>query len=129
MVGWLCRFASFLFFLEAFNIAGTIDNVLIVMSVESVSKALPFTPGAGRSRRCSSRRSPALAGAVLSFSVGQQIAVAAWAVLLGFLSLAVVFRTTDWRQLLREAARRRLRPSRRRGTCRARSPCRSRTLF
>jgi hypothetical protein len=39
---------------------------------------------------------------VLSFSVGQQIAVAAWAVLLGFLSLAVVFRITDWRQLLRE---------------------------
>lgn len=104
MVGWLCRFASFLFFLEAFNIAGTIDNVLIVMSVESVSKALPFTPGGAGPQQAllvATLAGPSLA-AVLSFSVGQQIAVAAWAVLLGFLSLAVVFRITDWRRLLRE---------------------------
>ena len=85
------RFAL-LFFLEAFNIAGTIDNVLIVMSVESVSKALPFTPGERPAAGAAGRDAagPSLA-AVLSFSVGQQIAVAAWAVLLGFLSLAVVF--------------------------------------
>jgi glycosyltransferase 2 family protein len=75
-----------------------------VMSVESVSKALPFTPGGAGPQQAllvATLAGPSLA-AVLSFSVGQQIAVAAWAVLLGFLSLAVVFRITDWRQLLRE---------------------------
>ena len=45
MVGWLCRFGSFWFFLEAFNLDGSAQNVLIVMAVESVAKALPFTPG------------------------------------------------------------------------------------
>ena len=43
--------------------------------------------------------------AVLTYSVGQQIAVAAWAALLSFLALAFVFRTTDWRSLIRSAGR------------------------
>jgi uncharacterized membrane protein YbhN (UPF0104 family) len=104
MVGWLCRFASFWFFLNAFNIGGSVENVLIVMSVESVSKALPFTPGGAGAQQAllvATLDGPS-AAAELSFSVGQQIAVAAWAALLGFVSLAVVFRITDWRQLLRE---------------------------
>jgi uncharacterized membrane protein YbhN (UPF0104 family) len=104
MLGWLCRFASFWFFLDAFNIGGSFDRVMIVMSVESVSKALPFTPGGAGAQQALlvATLGGVPATAVLSFSVGQQIAAAAWAVLLGFVSLAVVFRITDWRQLLRE---------------------------
>ena len=41
--------------------------------------------------------------AVLSFSVGTQIAMAAWSVVLGFLAILLVFRTTDWRGLIRQA--------------------------
>jgi hypothetical protein len=37
--------------------------------------------------------------------VGQQIAIAAWTVLLGALALVFVFRTTDWRHLIRSASR------------------------
>ncbi len=44
-VAWLCRFASFWLFLEAFHVGGSIQNVLLVMSVQSISGALPFTPG------------------------------------------------------------------------------------
>ena len=40
---------------------------------------------------------------MLTYSVGQQIAVAVWAAILGFLALAFVFRTTDWRRLIRTA--------------------------
>ncbi|MGH2990947.1 MAG: lysylphosphatidylglycerol synthase domain-containing protein [Solirubrobacterales bacterium] len=104
MVGWLCRFASFWFFLEAFHIGGSVENVLVVMAVESVAKALPFTPGGAGAQQAllvATLAGPS-AAAVLSFSVGQTIAVAAWAALLGFISLAVVFRITDWRTLLRE---------------------------
>jgi uncharacterized membrane protein YbhN (UPF0104 family) len=103
-VGWLCRFASFWFFLEAFNLVGSVENVLVVMAVESVAKALPFTPGGAGAQQAllvATLAGPS-AAAVLSFSVGQGLAVAAWAVLLGFVSLAAVFRITDWRQLLRE---------------------------
>ena len=43
--GWLLRFASFWLFLDAFNIGGSVENVLLVMSVQAISGALPFTPG------------------------------------------------------------------------------------
>ena len=43
--------------------------------------------------------------AVLTYSVGQQIAVAAWTVILGTLALIFVFRTTNWRSLIRSASR------------------------
>src|SRR5919106_2028603 len=104
MVGWLCRFASFWLFLEAFNLVGSVENVLVVMAVESVAKALPFTPGGAGAQQAllvATLAGPS-AAAILSFSVGQGIAVAAWAVVLGFASLAAVFRITDWRRLLRE---------------------------
>ena len=39
---------------------------------------------------------------MLSYSVGKQIAMAAWSVVLGFVAL-LVFRTTDWRGLIRSA--------------------------
>jgi uncharacterized membrane protein YbhN (UPF0104 family) len=104
LVGWLCRFGSFWFFLEAFNLDGSAQNVLIVMAVESVAKALPFTPGGAGAQQAllvATLKGPS-AAAVLSFSVGQGLAVAVWAVVLGFVSLAAVFRITDWRRLLRE---------------------------
>ena len=91
--GWLCRFGSFWFFLEAFNLDGSAQNVLMVMAVESVAKALPFTPGGAGAQRAllvATLKGPS-AAAVLSFSVGQGLAVAVWAVVLAFVSLAAVF--------------------------------------
>jgi glycosyltransferase 2 family protein len=103
MVGWLCRFGSFWFFLDAFHIGGSVENVLLVMSVQAVATLLPFTPGgAGAMQALLVATLGGSTAAVLSYSVGQQVAVAAWAALLGIISLLVVFRTTDWRRLLRE---------------------------
>jgi uncharacterized membrane protein YbhN (UPF0104 family) len=105
LAGWLCRFFAFWLFLEAFRIGGSFENVLLVMAVESVAKALPLTPGGAGAQQAllvASLHGPSRA-AVLAFSAGQQIAVAVWAAILGFLSLALVFRTRDWRALLRRA--------------------------
>ncbi|MGN6557625.1 MAG: lysylphosphatidylglycerol synthase transmembrane domain-containing protein, partial [Solirubrobacterales bacterium] len=44
-VGWLCRFAAFWFFLEAFGIAGSVGNVMLVMSVQAIANVIPLTPG------------------------------------------------------------------------------------
>jgi uncharacterized membrane protein YbhN (UPF0104 family) len=104
-VGWLCRFGSFWFFLEAFNIGGSVENVLLAMAVESVSKALPLTPGGAGAQQAllvASLSGPSRT-AVLSFSVGQQIAVTVLAAALGFAAMLVVFRTHDWRGLMRQA--------------------------
>jgi len=104
-VGWLCRFGAFYFFLEAFGIGGSIAKVMLVMSVQSIATAIPLTPGGAGAQQA--LLVATLAGpshtAVLSFSVGTQIAMAIWAAVLGFAALLIVFRTTDWRALMKEA--------------------------
>ena len=104
-VGWLCRFAAFWFFLEAFGIGGSVGNVLLVMSVQAIANIVPFTPGGAGAQQAllvATLTGPSRT-AVLSFSVGTQIAMAAWSVVLGFAAILLVFRTTDWRGLIREA--------------------------
>ncbi len=104
-VGWLCRFAAFWFFLEAFGIGGSIAGVLLVMSVQAISTIIPLTPGGAGAQQAllvATLGGPSRA-AVLSFSVGTQIATAAWSVALGFASMLLVFRTSDWRGLIRQA--------------------------
>jgi uncharacterized membrane protein YbhN (UPF0104 family) len=103
--GWVLRFLSFWFFLEAFHIGGSFQNVMLVMSVQAVSTLLPLTPGGAGAQQALLVATLTGPGpiAVLTYSVGQQIAVAAWAALLGFLALVFVFRTMDWRSLIRRA--------------------------
>ncbi|HWW67456.1 MAG TPA: lysylphosphatidylglycerol synthase transmembrane domain-containing protein [Solirubrobacterales bacterium] len=104
-IGWLCRFAAFWFFLEAFGIGGSIANVMLVMSVQAIANIIPITPGGAGAQQA--LLVATLAGpsrtAVLSFSVGTQIAMAVWSVVLGFAAILLVFRTTDWRGLIRQA--------------------------
>ena len=46
---WCFRFTAFWFLLDAFNIGGSVKNVLLVLGVNAVAAAVPFTPGgAGR---------------------------------------------------------------------------------
>jgi uncharacterized membrane protein YbhN (UPF0104 family) len=104
-VGWLCRFGAFWFFLEAFGIAGTFGNVLLVMSCQAIANVIPFTPGGAGAQQAllaATLTGPSRA-AVLAFSVGTQIAMAAWSVFLGFTAILLVFRTTDWRGLIAQA--------------------------
>jgi uncharacterized membrane protein YbhN (UPF0104 family) len=104
-VGWLFRFAAFWFFLEAFEIGGSVGNVMLVMSVQAIANIIPFTPGGAGAQQAllvATLKGPSRA-AVLSFSVGTQIAMAAWSVVLGFVAMLLVFRTTDWRGLMRQA--------------------------
>jgi uncharacterized membrane protein YbhN (UPF0104 family) len=103
--GWLCRFAAFWFFLEAFGVGGSVGNVLLVMSVQAIANVVPFTPGGAGAQQAllvATLHGPSRA-VVLSFSVGTQIAMAVWSVVLGFGALLLVFRTTDWRGLIRQA--------------------------
>ncbi len=104
-LGWLCRFGAFWFFLEAFGIGGSAANVLLVMSVQAIATIVPFTPGGAGAQQAllvATLEGPSRA-AVLSFSVGTQIAMAAWSVVLGFGAILLVFRTTDWKGLIKQA--------------------------
>jgi len=104
-LGWICRFFAFWFFLEAFGIGGSVGNVMLVMSVQAIANIVPLTPGGAGAQQAllvATLQGPSRA-AVLSFSVGTQIAMAAWSVVLGFGAILLVFRTTDWRGLIKQA--------------------------
>jgi uncharacterized membrane protein YbhN (UPF0104 family) len=103
--GWFCRFLAFWFFLEAFGIGGSVGSVMLVMSVQAIANIVPFTPGGAGAQQAllvATLTGPSRT-AVLSFSVGTQIAMAAWSVALGFGAIMLVFRTTDWKGLIRQA--------------------------
>ena len=103
-IAFCLRFASFWMFLDAFHIGGSAQDVLLVMSVLAISGALPFTPGGVGAQQALlvATLGGASRAAVLSYSVGQQIAVTAWSLLIAFGTLLLVFRVTDWRRLVRE---------------------------
>jgi uncharacterized membrane protein YbhN (UPF0104 family) len=104
-IGWLCRFGAFWFFLEAFGIGGSVGNVMLVMSVQAIATIVPLTPGGAGAQQAllvATLSGPSRT-AVLSFSVGTQIAMATWSVVLGFAAILLVFRTTDWRGLIKQA--------------------------
>ena len=104
-VGWLCRFAAFWLLLEAFNIGGSVGNVMLVMSVQAVANVVPLTPGGAGAQQAllvATLEGPSRI-AVLSFSVGTQILMAVWSVVLGLAALITTFGTADWRGLVRSA--------------------------
>src|SRR3954447_17562361 len=77
--GWAFRFTTFWFMLEAFNVGASVKNVLLVLGVNAVGAAVPFTPqGAGVTQALLVKvfaGSTVGASAVAAYSVGQQIAI------------------------------------------------------
>jgi uncharacterized protein (TIRG00374 family) len=104
---WLIRFASFWFLLDAFHIGGSVGNVLLVLGVNAVASFLPFVPGgAGVQQALLIKVFAGVASAetVAAYSVGQQVAVAAFSFALGFAALVVVFRIRSIREVRQRGA-------------------------
>jgi uncharacterized membrane protein YbhN (UPF0104 family) len=102
-VGWLFRFTAFFFLLGAFNVGGSVRNVLLVLGVNAVAALVPFTPGGAGVQQALLVKvfSGAAAGAtVAAYSVGQQIAIAAFTFGLGFAALVWVFRIRSFKEVI-----------------------------
>ena len=103
--GWIFRFTSFWFLLEAFNVGGSVRNVLLVLGVNAVAALVPFTPGgAGVAQALLVQvfgKSGVDGATVAAYSVGQQIAIAAWTFGVGFLAIALVFRIRSFKEVMR----------------------------
>jgi uncharacterized membrane protein YbhN (UPF0104 family) len=115
--GWCFRFAAFWMLLEAFRVGGSVKNVLLVLGVNAVSAAVPFTPqGAGVQQALLVKvfAGTAAGSTVAAYSVGQQIAIGALTFGIGFAALVFVFRVRSFKEIVRrgredraeEAARR-----------------------
>ncbi|MEA2478674.1 MAG: hypothetical protein QOJ07_596, partial [Thermoleophilaceae bacterium] len=102
--GWVFRFTAFWFLLEAFNVGGSIKNVLLVLGVNAVAAAVPFTPGgAGVAQALLVKvfAGTAASATGAAYSVGQQIAIAAWTFGVGFAALAVIFKVRSFKEIIR----------------------------
>jgi uncharacterized protein (TIRG00374 family) len=101
--GWLFRFAAFWMLLEAFNVGGSVKNVLLVLGVNAVSAAVPFTPqGAGVQQALLAKvfAGSASGATVAAYSVGQQIAIGALTFGIGFTALVFIFRVRSFKEVI-----------------------------
>ena len=103
LAGWCFRFTAFWFLLEAFRVGGSVKNVLLVLGVNAVSAAVPFTPqGAGVQQALLVKVFAGTAGAstVAAYSVGQQIAIGALTFGIGFAALVFIFRVRSFKEAI-----------------------------
>ncbi len=101
-LSWVFRLVSVFFFLRAFGLPGTAHNTLLSQVVQSLSTLLPFTPGGAGTEQgllVYVFHGTLSAAALLSFSVGQKIAITIVNVALGAAALIVMVRTLRWRRL------------------------------
>jgi uncharacterized protein (TIRG00374 family) len=100
---WGLRFTAFWFLLEAFNVGGSVENVLLVLGVNAVAACVPFTPGGAGVQQALLVKvfSGTVAGATLaSYSVGQQIAIAVISFAVGFAALVFIFRFRSFKEVI-----------------------------
>jgi glycosyltransferase 2 family protein len=108
--GWGLRIAAAYWFLQAFHVPATLRSALLVLVVQGISTALPLTPGglgpkqallvvllAGQASRTD----------ILAFSVGMELAVLVFNLLLGLACAAVMLRGFRLRGALADARRER----------------------
>jgi uncharacterized membrane protein YbhN (UPF0104 family) len=101
--GWCFRFSAFWMLLEAFHVGGSVRNVLLVLGVNAVSAAVPFTPqGAGVQQALLTKvfSGTAPGATVAAYSVGQQIVIGALTFAIGFASIVFIFRYRSFREVI-----------------------------
>jgi uncharacterized protein (TIRG00374 family) len=103
-LAWLCRFTAFWFLLDAFRVGGSVTNVLLVFAVNQVAGAVPFTPGGAGVQQALLVKVFAASGAstavVAAYSVGQQLAIAAFTALVGLGAVVFIFRFRSFKEVL-----------------------------
>jgi uncharacterized membrane protein YbhN (UPF0104 family) len=103
LAGWGFRFTAFWFLLDAFGVGGSVRNVLLVLGVNAVAAVVPFTPGGAGVQQALLVKvfaGTATGATVAAYSVGQQIAIAAFSIALGFAALVFVFRIRSFKEVI-----------------------------
>jgi uncharacterized protein (TIRG00374 family) len=103
LAGWILRFAAFWCLLSAFNVGGSVKNVLLVLGVNAVAALVPFTPGGAGVQQALLVKvfaGSAADATVAAYSVGQQIAIAATTFACGFAAIVFIFRFRSFKEVV-----------------------------
>ncbi len=106
--GWLFRFAAFWCLLEAFGVGGSVRNVLLVLGVNAVAALVPFTPGGAGVQQALLVKVFGGSSVVAAYSVGQQIAIGALSLMVGFIALVTIFRFRSFKEAIASGREHRL---------------------
>lgn len=101
--GWILRFSAFWCLLSAFNVGGSVKNVLLVLGVNAVAACVPFTPGGAGVQQALLVKvfaGTATGATVAAYSVGQQIAIAATTFACGFAAIVFIFRFRSFKEVI-----------------------------
>ncbi len=102
-LSWLLRIASIYYFLEAFRVQATIHNALLALVVDSLATLFPATPGGAGTKQglivFLFHGQAVSASLLLAFSVGMNIAVVVFNLLLGGTAMYRMARTFSWKRL------------------------------
>lgn len=104
LAGWGFRCGAFWLLLDAFNVGGSLRNVLLVLGVNAVAAVVPFTPGGAGVQQALLVKvfgGVGTGATVAAYSVGQQIVIAVTTLAVGFIALLVIFRIRSFRQAIR----------------------------
>jgi uncharacterized membrane protein YbhN (UPF0104 family) len=103
LAGWAFRFTAFWFLLSAFNVGGSVRNVLLVLGVNAVAALVPFTPGGAGVQQALLVKvfaGTAAGATVAAYSVGQQIAIGAFMFGMGFAAIVWIFRFRSFKEVI-----------------------------
>jgi uncharacterized protein (TIRG00374 family) len=103
LAAWVLRCTAFWLLLEAFGVGGSVRNVLLVLGVNAIAAAIPFTPGGAGVQQALLAKvfAQTAAGAtVAAYSVGAQIAIAACTFAIGFASIVWIFKFRSFKEVV-----------------------------
>ncbi|MBJ7472994.1 MAG: flippase-like domain-containing protein, partial [Solirubrobacteraceae bacterium] len=102
-IGWVVRGTAFYFFLRAFGMPATVENVFLVLSANAVAAVFPFTPGGAgvvQALLLELLKGTAAGATIAAYGVGQQATIAVLSLAVGFLALAWVFEVRSFREVI-----------------------------
>ena len=100
---WVLRIAALFYFLKAFHVRATLHNALLAQVVDSLSTLFPATPGGAGTKQgliVFLFQGEAISKSLLlAFSVGANIAIVVFNVVVGAIALYLMARTLSWKRL------------------------------
>jgi uncharacterized membrane protein YbhN (UPF0104 family) len=103
LVSWVFRLASTYYFLKAFGVNATIHNALLSQVVDSLATLFPATPGGAGTKQglivFVFNGEAVSKSLLLAFSVGMNIALVVFNVVIGGIALYLMARTISWKRL------------------------------
>ncbi|HEY7537483.1 MAG TPA: lysylphosphatidylglycerol synthase transmembrane domain-containing protein [Gaiellaceae bacterium] len=108
LLSWVLRIASTYYFLLAFGVPANIHNALLAQVVDSLATVFPATPGGAGTKQgllvFLFEKEPVSTSLLLAFSVGMNIAIVVFNLVLAAVAIFLMARTFRWRRLRVHAA-------------------------